>query len=340
MRTGLAIAIAITWLVTAVGASTARAEGRGTQSSKPWATGVSEANQRRALQLFEAGNTLLEEKKYSDALDRYEQALKFWDHPSIRYNMAICFMNMRQPLAAWEHLEQALRFGAAPLSKQLYTDAMTHRATLEASLAVLTVKATQPNVKVAVDGDQVVVSPGEKVLRLLAGRHQLVATGPGLETDSRVLDLPAGEPVIADIRLKREKVRVERQVERENYERRWRWWLPWAVAGGGIASGLIGGGFYLVARSDMRSYDRDLAAACPDGCTAAQIPPALGQRATSARRLSGVGIGFMAVGGAALLVGGTMGYLNRPQKVEGHNPQPIVSISRDYVGAGIAFDFH
>ena len=338
MRTGLAIAIAITWVVAGVDASTALAQGRGTQRSpKPWAEGVSEANQRRALQLFEAGNRLLEDKKYSEALDRYEQALKSWDHPSIRYNMAICFMNMRQPLAAWEQLEKALRFGAEPLSKQLYTDAMTHRATLEASLGELTVKVTQPNVKVVVDGDQVVVSPGEKVMRMLAGRHQLVATGPGLETDTRVLDLPAGEPITADITLMPAKVAV--RVERENYERRWRWWLPWVVAGGGIASGLVGGSIYLVARSDMRSYDSDLAAACPDGCTAAQIPAALTQRASAARRLSGVGIGFIAVGGAALLAGGTMGFLNRPQKVEGHNPMPTVAISREYIGAGIAFGF-
>src|ERR1044071_5580341 len=177
VRTGLAIAIAITWVITGVDASTALAQGRGAQSPKPWAEGVSETNQRRALQLFEAGNRLLEDKKYNEALERYEQALKSWDHPSIRYNMAICFMNMRQPLVAWEHLEKALRFGAAPLGKQLYTDAMTHRATLEASLAELTVKATQPDVKVVVDGDQGVESGRARVMRMLAGRHQLVATG-------------------------------------------------------------------------------------------------------------------------------------------------------------------
>ncbi|HEX4421346.1 MAG TPA: hypothetical protein VH165_25700 [Kofleriaceae bacterium] len=334
----LAIAITITWLVMAGAASTSHADGHGarTTSSKPWADGVSETDQRRALQLFEAGNTLLSDKKYSEALDKYEQALKFWDHPSIRYNIAICFMNMRQPLAAWEHLEQALRFGEAPLGERLHTDAMTHRATLESSLAELTVKTSQPHVTIAVDGNQVVSGPGEKVLRLLAGRHQVVGTAPGLETDSRALDLPAGSPVTAEITLKPEKVRVER----ENYERRFRWWIPWAIAGGGVVSGLVGGGVYLTARSNIRSYDSDFAAKCPDGCTATQIPASLTQRASSARRLSGIGIGFIVTGGAALLAGGALGFLNSPQKIEEHGPMPTVAISREYIGAGIVFDLH
>src|SRR5215475_14524074 len=88
----------------------------------PWSKGVSEAAQERALQLFQDGNALLEEEKYTEAIAKYEQALKAWNNPSIHFNMAICLIHMRQLLIAWDHLQEALRFGDAPLGKRLYDE--------------------------------------------------------------------------------------------------------------------------------------------------------------------------------------------------------------------------
>jgi tetratricopeptide (TPR) repeat protein len=299
----------------------------------PWSRGVPEAAQKRALQLFQEGNALLEQEKYTEAVAIYEQALSAWDNPNIRFNMAICLINMRQPLAAWEHLQQALRFGEAPLGKRLFTEAMRYVALLESSLAELTVRSVQPGIKVMVDGAMVLDGPGEQSMTLLAGKHQLVATRPGYTTQSRALDLPAGKPDLELIALEHEKVTVQR----DNYERRWAWWVPWSVEGGAAALALVATGFYVSASGEMTNYDQALRLKCQTGCTTDQIPSDLKAKYDHARRNSGVAIGIWVGAGAVAITGGVMAVMNRPFKVERHPVTPSVTVSRDYVGAAISF---
>lgn len=307
------------------------------RAATPWSEGVSAAAQDKALELFQAGNVFFEQAKYTEAVERYEKALASWDHPNIRFNMAVCLINMRQPLVAWDHLTKALRFGEKPLGKKLFSDAQTYLAVLEASLGELTVKSEQPDVKIEVDGVQVLVGVGQKTTRLLAGKHQLVATRPGFVTESRALDLPAGKPITETISLSKTKVEV--QVRRENYERRWRWWVPWAVTGSGLAVGLAGTFVYLDARKDMKDYDRALAMHCPSGCGENEIPASLVNREAAARRKSGIGIGMWSVAGALALTGGVMAILNRPRKMEERQPMPAVTITPDYVGVDLSVAF-
>jgi hypothetical protein len=310
--------------------SSAQAETK--KPATPWSRGVSDTAQKLALKLFGEGNVFFEQAKYTEAVAKYEQALAAWDHPNIRFNIAICLINMRQPLVAWDHLQQALRFGAAPLGKRLHTEAMTYRAVLESSLAELTVKSTHPEVSVMIDGGKVLTGTEAHTMKLLAGKHQLVATRRGYVTDSRALDLPAGKPVIEEITLVREVVKIER----ENYERRWRWWAPWAVVGSSLTLGLTGGLVYLSARSEIKQYDRDLAQMCPLGCVDADIPSSLRDRETSARRKSGVAIGLWAGAGALVVTGGVMAILNRPRKLESRRVVPAITVSRGYIGAGVS----
>jgi tetratricopeptide (TPR) repeat protein len=322
-------------VVAATTAPAAHAEGKHaeTRSVTPWSKGVSEAAQKRALALFQDGNAYLEQEKYTEAVAKYEQALAAWDNPNIRFNMAICLINMRQPLEAWDHLQQALRFGEAPLGKRLYAEATRYAAVLEASLAQLTVRSTQPGIKVMVDGVVALDGPGEHTMTLLAGKHQLVASRPGYVTSSRALDLPPGKPDLEQISLELEKVTVQRF----NYERRWSWWVPWSVEGGAAALALVATGIYVSASNQMKNYDAALKVQCPNGCGDAEIPGALSAQATRARRNSGVAVGMWVGAGAVAITGGVMAVMNRPIKVESRAVAPSVVVSPDYVGAAISF---
>jgi hypothetical protein len=334
VRPGLA-AFACTVLCALAAPGSALADGK--DKPTPWSTGVSATKQKAALKIFQVGNKYFEASKYTDAAAEYEKALKLWDHPNIRFNLVICLIHMRQPLVAWDHLQAAMRFGEAPLGKRLYADAQTYVALLDESLADLTVEATQPDVVVMLDGEQLLIGPKSITLRVLAGTHQLVATKDGFTTDSRALNLPAGEPSTVAIELVPERTKVVE--ERVNYERRWRWWVPWTVAGAGIAVGLGGLGVYLSARADMKKYDRLLAEDCPVGCTDDQISPGLQSLERSASRRGKIAIGMWIGGGAVALTAGVMAILNRPRKMEERRVTPTVTVSPDYVGAGLSLSF-
>ena len=75
---------------------------------KPWVAGVSDESKAAAKILLDAGNARFIEHDYTGALDRYKAAVAKWDHPAIRFNMAV---------EASESLKLALKFGAAPLEE-------------------------------------------------------------------------------------------------------------------------------------------------------------------------------------------------------------------------------
>jgi tetratricopeptide (TPR) repeat protein len=305
------------------------------EPDKPWAQGVSKGKQKKALEVFKEGNALYEEGKYTEALAVYEQALKLWDHPNIQFNLAVCLFNIRQPLAAWDHLESALRFGEGPLGKRLFEEAQTYKALLESSLARLEVTNEKNDADVMLDGKQLLFRKGTKTIHLLAGPHQLVATADGMETESKALDLPAGVTSKEVIDLAPAKVKIKVEQVRVNYERRWSWWLPWTLEGSGVAVALIGTGVYLSARSDMKAYDAALRAQCSTGCKPNEIPASLGVKRTSAEAKGSIAIALWGLGGAVALGAGVMAVANRPREVE-HKPQVTAVVTPDYFGVALA----
>jgi tetratricopeptide (TPR) repeat protein len=319
-------------------------QARADKKSKPhggdeaFSQGVSKARQDQAIALFEEGNKLFEEEKYPDALDQYEKAIKKWDHPKIEFNLALCYVRIKKPLDAWEHIERALQYGKDPLGAQLYSNALDQKATLEATLAELEVSSDQDDVKVMFDGKELFTGKSSAKMHVMAGTHQLVATREGYQPETKALDLPPGELTKQAIQLELEKVKV--QVTRENYERRWQWWIPWATVASGVGLALVGTGVYLAARSDMKAYDTALAAACPTGCTPGMIDAKLTAQEQHARTLSGVGVGFWVGGAAVAAAAGVMAVLNRPHlEIEGHPADVSIVVTPQYTGASLTLTF-
>src|SRR6476620_10100923 len=112
-------------------------------ASRPWAEGVPQEQQDQALGLFKEGNQLFEASQHAAALARYREALKIWEHPAIRYNAAVVLINLDQPLAAFDDLERALRYGVAPLGADTYQQALTYRKLLLGQLAELEVSCNE-----------------------------------------------------------------------------------------------------------------------------------------------------------------------------------------------------
>src|SRR5215212_2355335 len=94
----LALAIAFTLLPAVV------------HADAPWSQGVSEDQKAKAKVALDQGNALLIDKKYVEALDKYTEAVGFWDHPAIRFNMVRCQIQLGKNLDAYENLEKALKY--------------------------------------------------------------------------------------------------------------------------------------------------------------------------------------------------------------------------------------
>ena len=169
-------------------------------NARPWAQGVSDRAQAVAFELYSAGNREFVELRFAQALAKYREAIRHWDHPAIRFNIAVCLINLDQIVEARDNLERSLAHGAAALGADAYAQALTQRTLLDGKLARLTLDCPEPDEEVMIDGKLVFKGPGTVEQFLLPGEHQVVATKPGFLPASRKIVLAAGASAAFEIR--------------------------------------------------------------------------------------------------------------------------------------------
>ncbi|HET9991744.1 MAG TPA: PEGA domain-containing protein [Kofleriaceae bacterium] len=288
---------------------------------KPWAAGVSAENQKAALDLYNEGAKAFGDAEYKDALATYTRALALWDHPAIRYNIAVCLINLDRPVDALDNLEHAMRFGAAPLGPELWRQAQMNQKLLAARVAEIEVTA-EPGAVVSLDGKAL----DRASQRVLTGDHQIVVEKPKYQTETRAIRLNPGDHVTIRIELK--PIAVARTLRR-----RWSRWLPWSVLGGGAVVAAVGVPVLFAASSSFDRYDAEVTASCPHGCIAG-TPAAqhVMDLKSHAELQNTTAISLFAVGGAIAATGFVMVILNQP-----HLVTPVVG--SDHVGVALSGRF-
>ncbi len=294
-----------------------------TDEPRPWAVGVSASDQATALELYVVGNREFMESRFAQALAIYKEAIRHWDHPAIRFNMAVCLINLDQPLEAKDSLERSLAYGDRPLGgDDLYQQGLTYRKLLDAQLARVKVSCREPGLQVTLDGKFLLTGPGSVEEIVLPGEHQLVAMKAGLVTTTASLVLVAGKRTTYDVRPLERKTATR-------VVRRWEAWRPWLViAGGSVLLGL-GEASYVAAANNYARYDAEIKAQCPSGCVA-MLPTSL----RGAAYLRGQGdveqvfaYSLISAGGA-VVIGGLIGViLNEPRlQLEPSHAQPVIAV--------------
>jgi hypothetical protein len=275
-----------------------------------WARGVSADNQARANALFAEANQLFAEQAHAPALDKYQAAVALWDHPLIRFNMAVTLIRLDRILDAADNLDRALRFAAAPFTtKELYQQALDYQTLVRGRVGTIAASCDQPDAHVVLDGAPWFDCPGAQQKRVMAGEHVLVADKPGYMTRSRRLVVAGGAVSTEKLAL----VPIE-SVVRLQY--RYPRWVPWTIAGAGAALALGGVAEYFAGKSQMDHFQSDFALACQLGCKPdLSDQPGLAVERDSAKSKGQIGIG-MIIGGGAIAVGGVVAaILDRPKRI-------------------------
>jgi len=288
--------------VLALGAAAAEPE-------RPWARGVPPDKQRVALELFRDGNAALKDSLFVKAVAKYREALASWDHPAIHYNLALALVNLDQPVETHEHLLAAMKYGPAPLDSDKYEQAIRYKSLVEKQLATVKITCVLGGAQVVMDGRPLFTAPGQFEGVVRSGPHSIVASREGYLTNNLSRSLAAGETTTIDLKL-------YTAADLTEYRRLWPVYVPWLVVGLGAV--VAGGGAILHASSSgaFKAFDQGINACVAQDTGGCRPSVALLARKQTGDTLQALGITSYFVGGAALITGAVLVYLNRLQPFE------------------------
>ncbi len=285
----------------AVGAEESQGQADAGEVEPVWARGVSADDQRRAMAIFEEGNLLTLDFRLTEAVERYQRALGYWDHPSIHYNLCRTLHALNDPVAAYGHALKALEYGAVALGdsdaerRSHYAQMRQLEAELRSQLAGLTITPDSLAADMVID-ERRLPDSGDRSVIVLPGEHRLVAQKTGHRALVQQLSLGAGE--------------YERYALTS--ERPFTPWKPWALTGAGAAIGLAGGALIWHSERMRASLDKDVRERCAIRCNDAADQ--FGRKWSQARFERGVGVGAVVVGSAALLTGAALVLWNQQRR--------------------------
>lgn len=299
-------------LTLALAPAVARAEAPSTvqtladDAQRPWAKGVPQVKQDAARALFEDGNSLLKDSVFRPAAQKYEEALKLWDHPGIHFNLALTLVSLEKPVEAYEHFRRAIAFGAAPIEAERLERAKSYLSLLEQQVATVKLSCDEPGAVVRLNGAPLFTAPGKMELKVKIGDNLFSATKPGFERTDISRMLKPKEVLELPLKLYHSEDLVV-------YKRKFAAWVPWVTMGAGALA--LGGGAALgvASQNAYQRFDQNIAGTgCPAGslqCNPVVDEGDVKSQGDTLRTLSFVSYGL---GGALVATSVVLLVVNRP----------------------------
>jgi hypothetical protein len=297
----------------------------------PWSAGVPAETQAKANALYDEGNQLFAQQAHAPALEKYKAAIALWDHPLIRFNLAVTEIRLDRVLEAADDLDKALRFGKDPFKPELYQQALDYQALLKGRVGFVEATCDTTASHLLLDGKPWFDCPGTKKQRITAGEHAVVGERQGYLTASQKVVVAGGATAHAKIAL----IPLDAAVKLEYPHARW---LPWTMTGVGLAVGLAGVGTYFLGKSQLDQFQADYQTQCEHGCEPGLTDPAhrpLLDEQNGAQLKGKIGIAMMVTGGGVMVTGLVLAIMNRPHRV-----LPNVEVAPTTGGAQAAVGWH
>lgn len=263
-------------------------------------------NEERARQWAQKAHILHKDAQYREAGDSYREAIAHWNRPRYHLKAGIAYMSAMRVMDAHAHIAEALRCGEDVLSRSDLDVARTRMQRLKKHvLAEIEVQVSEPGTRVLIDNQPWFEGIGARTRTVRNGQHLLTVEKPGYVKVLEPVTLESGQRAIVRPRLLSDQ-------EATIVTRRWQIWLPWTTVGAGLTVGALGLGFRARAMRNMGAYQRTISGLCPQKCTAAEQAPYAPQR-QRAIRMNVAGWTTLSVGGAVVVTGLIMAFLNREQ---------------------------
>lgn len=272
---------------------------------RPWAKGVSKADQSAATALFEQGNQEFANKAYDEARKLYLRAIKHWKHPAAQFNLAECLILLDSPVEAYKHLKSSMQYGVEPLGAAMLQRAVVRKQLLEGQLATLRIKNPEDGATVTLNGE-LLFSGKDEISRIVRpGHFQIVATKAGYVTQTSAITLLPAKTETFTVALRRPSS------EDVEFSRRWSAWKPWAVVGGAVAIGATGGYLYSQSIASMEDYDTAIDLQCPNGCDPSTLLASTRNLKEDSELYNTISFVSFGVAGAMLATGVVLVYMNQ-----------------------------
>lgn len=144
-----------------------------------------------AREAFRAGVAAYTQGQYARALEHFQRAYQLAPHPSVRVNIANCYLQLHQPVEALTHFEHFL-LEARQLDPSQRTEIERQIAELRRQIAEVRVRIRPEGVHdpiVSVDGRTI---PRSEVVRITPGRHTIEVSADGYNTERIEIVATAG----------------------------------------------------------------------------------------------------------------------------------------------------
>jgi hypothetical protein len=306
--------------------------------AQPWSQGVSEKQKADAKVALDEGNRLYLATEYKTAAEKYELALKSWNHPAIRFNYVRSLVQLGRNAEAGDNLQQALQYGKEPFTDEVYQEVLSYQKLLANQFGEIEVGCKQDGAKLTFDGKPFIEKcPGKQKARVAPGKHAVVATADGFMTKEMPVIVIGGAQQNVDVEL----VPLDKAAK---VVHRWPTWIPWVVFGSGLAVAGFGVLLEVDARGQMSDYDQQVAIQCATmGCDLrnpmpGSIEESLVNQREGAESRDRLAVGVIAVGAVGAAIGGVMLFMNRGRTVY-EDPTgkdgPVVNVTPTRDGGGM-----
>lgn len=282
----------------------------------PWNRGVAEAARGQAREVFLEGNRLFKIPLFSQAVEKYDEAIEKWKHPAFYFNLALAEINLGRYLEAHDHLARAMQYGADPLRADRFAEAKKQLVEVERHLGRIHVRCQTHDAEITLDGLTLFAGPGDREVWVTPRAHEVTAKKAEYATLARRVTVAAG--ALETVELSPRKL-VE--------DRPWAVWKPWAVVGAGAVIVGLSGALHAVSARNFTAYDDGFVKlpCAAMGCSQQQIDdgdPHLGPRLDRARQEQRIAVGGYIAGGAVIAAGVVLLYRNRPHVMEREDTNP------------------